>query len=322
MYTFQHCLRFAIVLSWFQYYSRTEESAAARASQWEAKTRQRPQLWTNLDEMLHQEVIEAVDIVLLIMLLSNSVERALAVGKHVVSEKPIAANVATGQKLIDQYTHFSNQVWMLAENSRYENAFVRAAEIVQRGEIGKPRTCHWIIYQPITPNNKYINVPWRNENAYQGGGWLLDGGIHHMAVLRTILGDVTSVTAHATLHQERLTPLDTLSATIEFDSGVIGSYMVSYAVGSRLPPILHVVGDDGLLYINRGNLQLVKDGNKHTIDCVKFDGVDQELIAFAQTIRQGVPHKNTPYECLRDLALLEAMLQAAATGETIAPEKI
>ncbi|MBV7327362.1 Gfo/Idh/MocA family oxidoreductase [Chloroflexi bacterium TSY] len=302
-------------------YSRTEASAAARAAQWEAATGYHPRLWTDLDALLHQENIEAVDVVLPIMLLPDAVEQALSAGKHVISEKPIAPDVATGQKLIDHFTHHPNQVWMVAENWRYENAFVRAAEIVQKGGIGEPRTCYWIIHQPITPENKYFNIAWRHENNYQGG-WLLDGGIHHMAALRTILGDVTSVTAHATLHRDRLVPLDTLSATLQFDRGLLGSYLVSYAVGSGVSPTLHIVGDNGTLHIDRGKIDLVQDGVVHEIDCVKFDGVNQELTAFAEAIRQGIPHKNTPHECLRDLALFEAMLQAAATGETTAPEEI
>jgi len=50
--------------------------------------------------------------------------------------------------------------------------------------------------------------------------------------------------------------------------------------------------------------------------------VDGELAAFAAAIRSGAPHRNSPVEGLRDVALLEALLRAAETGTRIAPARI
>jgi predicted dehydrogenase len=43
-----------------------------------------------------------------------------------------------------------------------------------------------------------------------------------------------------------------------------------------------------------------------------------ELRAFAQAIRQQAPHINTPEEADRDLAVIEALLQSAASRQTVA----
>jgi predicted dehydrogenase len=49
--------------------------------------------------------------------------------------------------------------------------------------------------------------------------------------------------------------------------------------------------------------------------------VENELIAFAQSVRSGVPHANSPEEALRDLTVVEALLQAAEQGRVVTVEQ-
>jgi len=110
-------------------YSRTQASAetVAESIPYDVDT------YTDIGMLLADESVEAVDIVLPIPMLPEVVSQALAAGKHVFSEKPIAQTVAEAQALIAACRHFDDLVWMVGENWRYEEAFQAGARAVQAG---------------------------------------------------------------------------------------------------------------------------------------------------------------------------------------------
>jgi predicted dehydrogenase len=300
-------------------YSRTRASAEALA----AHLPHRTEIYTDLDVLLARADIEAVDILLPIQALPGAISRSMAAGKHLLSEKPIAANMATGWQLITQHAHYSNSewpnlVWMVGENWRYETAFVQAADLIRAGAIGTPLTFHWALYAPFNANSKYYHTPWRHDSSVPGG-FIVDGGVHHAAALRLILGEVTAVSATARHVVPDLPPPDTVAATLTFANGVVGTYIATYATAAPWPPFLYIGGSEGSLRVLRKEIELTPNGKTERIETSGFDGVEKELLAFADTIRHGTPHRNTPQEALADLAVIEAMLTSAATGQSVAP---
>ncbi|MEZ4729310.1 MAG: Gfo/Idh/MocA family oxidoreductase [Caldilineaceae bacterium] len=227
-------------------YSRTAATAQAFA----AAIGPTVQVYTNLDALLLAPDIDAVDIVLPIPVMPPIVTQALASGKHVISEKPLAPNVATCRQLLAAYQR-QGQVWMVAENWRYESAYVKAAALVKSGAIGKPLTCQLALYLPMLPGSKYFESRWRRSSEFTGGT-LMDGGVHHISVLRMIVGEIVTVQAVATRASTVFATNDTLSATLAFANGALGSYLVTYAVGAPWAANLDVVGDRGALRVQRG----------------------------------------------------------------------
>ena len=289
-------------------YSRTAATAQTLASAIGPEVK----IYTDLAELLMAPDIDAVDVVLPIPVMPPVVAQALASGKHVISEKPLAPNVATCRQLLACYQH-AQQVWMVAENWRYESAYLKAAELVKSGAIGQPVTCHMTLYLPMPTNSKYYNTLWRRNGEFTGGT-LLDGGVHHIAVLRLVVGEITAVTAMTAHASTTFATADTLSATLAFANGAVGSYLVTYATGAPWPGYLHVVGEQGALRIQRGEVEVTQGTQTEVIKCPKFDGVENELAAFAAAIREGQPHTNTPEEGLMDVTVIEAMLRSAQSG--------
>ena len=290
-------------------WSRTRANAAALAATLPGPV----QVADDLATLLNDPAIDAVDIVLPIDAQPAVIEAALAAGKHVISEKPIAANLAQAHELISHWQG-SGRIWMVAENWRYESAFQQAAALVRDGAIGAPVTVAWVLHLPVDPENKYYHTPWRRSGQIPGG-FLLDGGVHHIAALRTILGEVASVRAEVRQVSPDLPPADTLSATLHFAGGAIGCYLVSYAAGAFWDAPLQIVGTEGSMRVDRGWIEIATAGGEPERRAVQVrDGVDAELAAFVETVLDGAPHANTPDEALRDLAVIEAMLQSAQTG--------
>ncbi len=299
-------------------YSRTPESAARLNALLPVPV----DVFHDIAALLARPDIEAVDVALPIHVMPAVVEMALAAGKHVISEKPVAPDVATGRRLLAFHARYPDRVWMISENYRYERPLVRARQVVAAGLIGRPLLADWIIHVPFTPDNKYYRSGWRLGGHYPGGP-LLDGGVHHAAGWRFVLGEVATVSAAMTHLREDLPSPDTLGATFRFESGALGSYAVTYAGGAPWYGPLQIVGEAGAVQMWRdGRVAITSGGETRIEQMAGFTGVREGLAAFAAAVRQGVDTPNTPLEALRDVALVEAMLRAAESGAQVAPEQV
>lgn len=296
--------------------SRRQVTARARADQWLADGTTRPDVYTDISALLARGDIDAVDIVLPIDKMPGVVIQALRAGKHVMSEKPIAPTVDEAQRLLSIYQNHEPQVWMVGENWRYESAFRLAADMIQQKVIGNPITCHFSAHIEMSPSNKYWQTGWRREWDYLGN-WLLDFGVHHVAVMRAALGEIADVQATATLVNPQLKTLDTLSAAMRFERGTLGTYSLTCAAKSQWPPRLSVVGDAGSLMVQSGKIGVATGDETRVIECPARDGVVKELDAFAFAILRGQPHLNSPASAVQDVAVVEAMLTSSTTGERV-----
>lgn len=304
---------FEIVAVW----SRTEANASALAQSIGEQTGAVPTVETELDALLVRTDVEAVDIVLPIDVQPEVVRRALAAGKHVLSEKPIAPTVEEGRALLEEYrTRFAPQGlhWMVGENLRYDNAYLAAREIVAAGTIGMPVTVSWTRHSPSTPASPYYHTAWRRAGTI-AGGFVLDAGVHHAAMLRGVVGEVHAVQAFTRLVNQTIPPVDTLAASLYFENGAVGAYVASYAPTPLVATPLLVVGEKGVLRVEIGAVEIAWDGRSERREYVPHAGVHNELAAFHKTIREGVAHANTPEEALRDVAVIEAMLASGASGD-------
>lgn len=294
-------------------YSRTYANAAARA----AEIPYPVEATDNLPGLLARDDIDAVDVVLPIDVMAPVIEMALASGKHVFSEKPIAQDVATGRKLIAG--HKGNSIWMVGENWRYEDTFVQAAQLIAQGEVGRPMMASWSIHSPINP--KYYATVWRRDGSFPGG-FLMDGGVHHVAALRMVLGEIVRVSAFTALMRADFLPADTICANMQFASGIIGSYSVNYGSSAFWTSGLTINGEKGYLSAWRDAITLNVSGETRTIKSSGLMTVNTEFEEFAAAILSGGEHRGAPIEGLRDVAVIEAMLRSAEAGQSIAPEVI
>ncbi|MEZ4555900.1 MAG: Gfo/Idh/MocA family oxidoreductase [Caldilineaceae bacterium] len=106
--------------------------------------------------------------------------------------------------------------------------------------------------------------PWTRSKYYApaGGvratspaGLVLDGGVHHMAVLRLLMGEISHVAAMTQQLAPDLPPLDTMTATLRFADGAQGVYTVSYALDGRAPQPVVITGDDGVMSVYRDQIR-------------------------------------------------------------------
>ncbi|KIW87520.1 uncharacterized protein Z519_11843 [Cladophialophora bantiana CBS 173.52] len=267
----------------------------------------------SLDDLLARSDIQAVIIALPIKNQPDYIRKALLAGKHVLSEKPVAENVKDAAELIKWYRSEiepKNVTWAVAENIRYTNSFIRAAEVVETK--GRQLTFRCRL-QTLVQGGKYFETEWRKSPTHQGG-FLLDGGVHFTAGLRMMMGKdnpLVTLSAHSAQLQEHLPPVDTVEATAKSKKGAVGTISISFGTTHK--------GSEWAVGCEKGSVSL--SGNKVTYDDkteeVKDEktGVPGEVRAWGEALAAGkVNERQSPEEALADLELIEAMLQSGKQG--------
>jgi predicted dehydrogenase len=107
---------------------------------------------------LSRNDIGAVIVALPITSQPEIIEKAIAAGKHVLSEKPVAPDVAAAKGLISWYRAIAHPpIWAVAENFRYMEG-LRFAEQRVKEVGGKLVTFHLRMYNYIKDDNKYFHT--------------------------------------------------------------------------------------------------------------------------------------------------------------------
>jgi len=144
---------------------------------------------------------------------------ALAAGKHVLVEKPVALRLEHADEMIAAAKRADKKLWV-AQQNRYNPAVQHTKLTIESGRLG-------------TPVIGTVRVRWlRDQSYYDGddwhGTWAMDGGvlsqqaIHHVDALRWFMGDVESVEASCATRLVKMECEDLVVATLRFANGALG----------------------------------------------------------------------------------------------------
>ncbi|KAJ7656343.1 oxidoreductase family protein [Mycena polygramma] len=293
---------------------------------------------TTLDALLARADITAVIVVLPITVQPAIILKALAAGKHVLSEKPVAPDVAGGISLIKTYDekYRKNLVWRIAENWEAEPGFRTVGELIKAGNIGKVNFFKAVVMNFMDIENKYYKTPWRTVPDYQGG-FLLDGGVHTAGALRTMLPQpLTHLSGFASLNHEYLKPHDTIHAVAKADSHFHGIVELSFGAPTKSVPSSDayvITGSEGWISVNFAKVEgkgqvlrilikrVVKVEGKPSEEAeelvdVPMKGVEAEFASFFDAIAgKETLDIGDPRGALNDVAFIQAGLNSG--GELV-----
>ncbi|KAE8554932.1 hypothetical protein EYB25_003479 [Talaromyces marneffei] len=268
------------------------------------------------EDILKREDVQAVIISLPIANQVPFIRSALSAGKHVLSEKPVAENVADAVNLIKWYHENKaankNVTWGVAENFRYLKSFQYARQEIEKlGEIIGFRVR---IYANIKQDWKFFQTSWRKNPTHQGG-FLLDGGVHYTAALRGLLGpDVhfTRLAAFTTLLKEHLPPVDTMDAILKTNTGIQGTFQSSVAT-TLTGPEWTIACEKGTVTVVGSDVTVRPVDGEELVQTIADErtGVPPEIRAWGEALAAGRQNpEQTPEEALADLELIELMLRS------------
>lgn len=282
----------------------------------------------NFADLLERRDIKAVIIALPIVVQPTFIRQALSAGKHVLAEKPLAKDVATGKELIDFYHSLpqpegdaSPVTFGIAEQFRYLPPFLYAAERIR--SMGRVLGFRHRLGASVQPGAKYFETPWRKTPEYQGG-FLLDGGVHFIAGLRVLLrgdseggGRVARTSAFTAQLQPHLPPVDTVDATMQLVNGATGTFSLSF--GTTFTGAEWSVACEGGTVSVSGSTVTIKPASGGEEEVVEksdeLGAVKREVFAWAQGLVEDMEEgRQRPEEALADLEVLEGMLRSGEAG--------
>lgn len=204
-------------------------------------------------DLLARDDVDAVAICVASGLHADIAVAALEAGKHVLVEKPLDITLEAADRIMEAERRSTGVLTTISQR-RFERAAQFVHRAVHDGSLGTITSaaaeCIWWRSQ-----HYYDSAGWRGTWDMDGGGALMNQGIHQVDMLIWMLGNPVEVSAFAgTLAHEDLQVEDTVAAVVRFESGAIATLAATTAANPGLPLRLSVHGDSGLATIEGNEL--------------------------------------------------------------------
>ncbi|MFM2077007.1 MAG: hypothetical protein RJA49_897 [Actinomycetota bacterium] len=151
---------------------------------------------------------------------ADLLERAVARGRHVFCEKPLAFTADEAQRMADaaDAAGVTHQVGLVL---RHSPAYLWAKHLVEGADAGRVMTVVFRDDQFIPIQGHYAST-WRGDIELVGAGTLLEHSIHDVDMLRFLVGEVRRVSAHMGYFHGLDGIDDVATASLRFADGATG----------------------------------------------------------------------------------------------------
>jgi predicted dehydrogenase len=270
-------------------------------------------------ELLRRDDVNAVLVCVPIPRLLPIARESLATGKHVICEKPPGVDLAEARQflmLVDQHPH---QKFMMTENFFYRDDLRLARSLVDGGAIGRPQFLleKWVHQLVPTPGD-YSITPWRYKPAYRGGP-LQDGGVHSIATIRLLGGDITSLYARTEWVNKTMDAPSAMAMTFGFAGGTTGNCVWGFLGNPVLDEVrdTRLYGSEGALISSRGQVRLIRaDGSikEYRVEPTE-SGHYNMFLNFHDAIMHDEPIVATVRQSFENLLVVLQALESADRGQ-------
>ncbi len=177
-------------------------------------------VYASIAEVLADPTVDAVVISTPNALHAEQTIAALAAGKHVFVEKPMACTVADAEAMVGA-AQIRDRALMVGHMWRFDREARFIAESVETGAIGRIfRTTSYGIHADWGPDG------WFTNRDLACGGAIADMGIHAIDTTRFLIGDPDPVRvyAHVGTHTGRVSEVDDTGIIfVEWKNGVVST---------------------------------------------------------------------------------------------------
>jgi predicted dehydrogenase len=282
----------------------------------------------SIDEVLRMEDVDIVDICTPPALHVAQTLAALAAGKEVVCEKPLAGSLAEIDRIIAAEAEAAGRV-MPVFQYRYGEGLQKAKRIIELGIAGKPYLATVEIAWRRTA--EYYKTPWRGRLATELGGVLLTHAIHSHDLLTCLMGPVASVFARTATRVNAVEVEDCAVASLVMQSGALVSLAATLGSQKEISRLRlcfeHVTfessqkpyapGDEPwqIIPATPEAADRIADAlSGHPFVPSRFEGL---MDAYHAALTTGVALPVTLADARQSLELVTALYHSAATGSVV-----
>ena len=256
----------------------------------------------------------------------------------ILLEKPIAQTVTEGERLVNEAEKRKSKV-LIGHHRAHSPIMAKAKEVVGSGVLGRLVAVMGSATF-LKPDHYFAEASWRRE---PGGGPILLNMIHEVHSLRMLCGEILAVQAIAS-HAVRGFPVeDTVSITMQFANGALGSFMLSDTAAcarsweqtsreNKAYPSYDdedcyvVAGTNGSLSIPTMRLKTYprpedrswwKPFELGTVPVLRSDPIVRQMEHFGAVVRGEAQPLVSARDGLANLFVTEAISEAARSGGTV-----
>jgi UDP-N-acetyl-2-amino-2-deoxyglucuronate dehydrogenase len=168
---------------------------------------------------------------------------AACAGKHVLVEKPMALSLTDADAMIAACEQAGVKLGV-AFQSRAKPLFQRIHSAIEAGDLGE-LTLGVVTLPYSRPQAYYDQADWRGTWAMDGGGVLMNQGIHQVDLLVWCMGDPVEVQAYADTLHRGIEVEDTLAATLHYANGALATITATTTAAPGFPHRIEIYGTNG-----------------------------------------------------------------------------
>ena len=270
----------------------------------------------NYADALNDPTVEAVVLATPHALHEAQIEAAVAAGKHVFCEKPLALTKAGAEKAV-ALCRDAGLVLGMGHERRWEPPI---AEMLAKADAGDLGRIHQI--EANFSHDKFLSLDrnnWRLKADQAPAGGMTATGIHLLDLSVRLLGPAESVLCICEQLSSDLPQGDTVAAYVKFRGG--GTSYVSASLANPFMSRFTVYGAKGWIDIRDKAHVEAPDGwivtsamagaRIATVEIPPAEPVKDNLVSFARAVRGAENYPITAVQLVDNIALLEAVFKSA-----------
>lgn len=218
-------------------YSRSPESAAALGKELGAPAA------NSFEELIERADIDVVCITTPSGAHADIALPALQGGKHVLCEKPLEISTERIDAMIEASEN-SRRILAAVFQQRFGRGAVLLKNAIDKGRFGNLSLCSAYIKWWRNPEY-YSSSNWKGTAALDGGGAMMNQGIHGVDLLQHLAGMPKHVSAQTRRRAHDIEMEDTVAAVLEFSTGAIGVIEAATSCYPGTAMRIEIAGDKG-----------------------------------------------------------------------------
>jgi predicted dehydrogenase len=238
-------------------------------------------------------------------------------GVHVIQEKPLAASIDDGQRLVDRAATLEPgdpKVGICFQN-RYNVSSQELRRLLDSGELGAVNGAYASVVWTRTADY-YRAKPWRGSREESGGGLLINQAIHTLDLVQWFMGDVVDIAGHVATNKfgDVIEVEDTAEMLLTHESGLKTSFYATLTAPQHRPVEFELDCENAYVSLRNGLNVVWKDGKVDTYEERKvpsggrsYWGVSHELLIrdFYDRVDEPEPFWISPAEAMKTLKILK-----------------
>ena len=244
---------------------------------------------------------------------------SLARGVHVLQEKPLAASIEDGQRLVDAAAALdpaSDPKVGICFQNRYNVSSQEMRRLLDSGELGAVHGAYASVVWTRTAD--YYRVkPWRGSREESGGGLLINQAIHTLDLVQWFMGDVVDLAGHVATNKfgDVIDVEDTAEMLLTHESGLKTSFYATLTAPQHRPVEIELDCENAYVVLRNGLTVHWKDGRAPEVYEERkvpsggrsYWGVSHELLIrdFYDRVDEPEPFWISPAEAMKTLKILK-----------------